>query len=117
MRLRLAIASVVLIVGTVTVATVAAGSSVDLVRQAPILNPVAEPVSPAAAQELKALGPGAQVVECAPGITSGPVGMTLSKTPDFMQTHPGFTELSDGHCAMDTSKTVVPMTPVSVDPK
>lgn len=81
---------------------------------APIFAPIEDPgtLTPAAQRELKALGPNAVLVECAIGVKTLPVGITVSRTAGFWQTHPGFRTLSDGHCANDPSATPQPFDPV-----
>lgn len=80
---------------------------------APIFAPIEDPgtLTPAAQRELKALGPNVVLVECAIGVKTLPVGITVSRTLGFWQTHPGFRTLSDGHCANDPSVTPQPFEP------
>jgi hypothetical protein len=84
-------------------ATAQGNSPDDPVTGAPLLQPVTSPLSPLAEQQVQSLGPGARVVECAPGLAQLPAGVTPSRPLGFMQTHPAFTVLADGHCAFDTS--------------
>jgi hypothetical protein len=105
------------LIGAVVVANVgAAGASVEGKTQGLVLDPVQATLSPVAAEQLKALGPGSQLVECGPGVARLPPGLTPSRGMSFMRAHPGFAVLSDGHCAMDTTKAGQDTKRVSVDP-
>jgi hypothetical protein len=117
MKLKLVSVFGAFLIGAVVVANVGAdGTSIDPNTQGPVLNPVQATLSPVAAEQLKALGPGSELVECGPGIAQLPSGLTPSRGMSFMRAHPGFAVLSDGHCAMDTTKAGQDTKPVSVDP-
>jgi hypothetical protein len=115
MRRRIVALAAALITLGISAAIVQGNTAYDPVSGAPVLQAVMAPISTAASRQLQALGPGTQVVECAPGLAQLQAGITPSRPLGFMQSHPGFTVLADGHCAMDKAITPSRVVPDNAD--